>query len=147
MENGINWWPMVAGAFVPLIIGAIYYGPLFGRTWMQSLGLTEEKLKEANPVLIYGVALFFSFLLSMFINFNIELTHKEVGDACELVYGSFHTFKHGALHGFFVGLFAAMPVLVTNSLFQRNSWKNITINAGYWLLTFTLMGGLLDAWN
>ncbi len=147
MENGINWLPMVVAAFIPLVIGAIYYGPVLGKAWMNSLGFTKEDLKGGNMIVIYGTSLVLAFFLAMAINFNIELNHKEVNDAGELVYGSFHTFKHGSLHGFFGGLFIAIPVLVTNSLFQKNSWKNIMINVGYWLLTFTLMGGLLDAWN
>ncbi|MBT8229709.1 MAG: DUF1761 domain-containing protein, partial [Bacteroidia bacterium] len=110
-------------------------------------GYTEEDLQGANMPLIYGVALVLAFLLAMGINFNIELSHKECSDAGDVIYGSFHTFKHGALHGFFTCLFLAIPVLVTNSLFQRNSWKNILINAGYWFIAFSLMGGLVDAWN
>ncbi|NNF22123.1 MAG: DUF1761 domain-containing protein [Saprospiraceae bacterium] len=147
MENGINWLPMIVAAFIPLVLGAIYYGPLFGKPWMASLGFTEEDLQGANMPLIYGVALVLAFLLAMGINFNIELSHKECSDAGDVIYGSFHTFKHGALHGFFTCLFLAIPVLVTNSLFQRNSWKNILINAGYWFIAFSLMGGLVDAWN
>ncbi|NNE27902.1 MAG: DUF1761 domain-containing protein [Saprospiraceae bacterium] len=147
MENGINWLPMIVAALIPLVIGAIYYGPLFGKAWMSSLGITEEDLKDANMPLIYGTALVLSFLVAMGLDFNIELTHKECSEAGEIVWGSFHTFKHGMLHGFFTAVFLAIPVLVNNSLFQRNSWKNILINVGYWALTFALMGGLLDAWN
>ena len=147
MEESINWLPMIVAAIIPMVLGAIYYGPLFGRQWMSSLGITEDDLKGANMPLIYGIAFVVAFLIAMGLNFNIELNHKEVNSAGELVYGSFHTFKHGALHGFITFFFLAAPVLISNSMFQRNSWKNIFINLGYWALVFALMGGLLDAWN
>jgi len=143
----VNWIPMIVGAFIPLVVGAIYYGPLLGKSWMDSLGFTEEDLKGGNMAITYGVAFVFAFLLSMALNFTIEGLHKGINDAGEIIFNSDHNFKHGAFHGFFMGLMIAIPVLVTNSLFQRNNWKNILINVGYWLLTFTLMGGLLDAWN
>jgi hypothetical protein len=31
-------------------------------------------------------------------------------------------------------------------LFERRSWKYIFINAGYWILTLTLMGGIICAY-
>lgn len=48
MESGINWIPIIVGALVPMVVGAIYYGPLFGKSWMESLGFTEDDLKKAN---------------------------------------------------------------------------------------------------
>jgi hypothetical protein len=59
-------------------------------------------------------------------------------------YGSaYRTFKHGALHGFMSGLFFAFPVIGINSLFERKSWKYIFIHAGFWIVTLTLMGGII----
>lgn len=147
MEDSINWLPMIVAAFIPLVLGALYYGPIFGKQWMASLGFTEEDLTGANMALIYGIALVLSFFIAFGLNVSIELTHKDCNDVGEVIYGSFHTFKHGAFHGFFMFLLLAAPVLINNSMFQRNSWKNIFINLGYWALAFTLMGGLVDAWN
>lgn len=146
MEN-FNWLPVIVASFIPMIVGGIYYGPVMGKVWMNSLGFTEDDLKGGNLVIMYGVALLLSFFLSFGINLITELVHKDVNDAGELIFASFHTFKHGAFHGFFLGLMMAVPVIVTNSIFQRNTAKNILINVLYWLITFTLMGGLLDAWN
>jgi hypothetical protein len=59
----------------------------------------------------------------------------------------FRTFKHGALHGFMVGLFVALPILGTNALFERKNAKYIFINSGYWIITLTIMGGIICAWR
>ena len=147
MEISINWIPIIVAALIPMVIGAIYYGPIFGRAWMSSLGITEEDLKDANMAVIYGVALVLSFLLSMGIDFTIEFTHIQCSETGDMIFGSYHTFKHGMLHGVLLAICFAVPVLVNNSLFQRNSAKNILINLGYWVLTFAVMGGLLDVWR
>lgn len=143
-----NIVPVIVAAFIPVIVGFLYYNPkAFGTAWMNSLGMTEEELqKDFNMPVVMGVSLVLAFMLAFFTDALIEMSHKEVVDGA-LVYGSFHTFKHGALHGAMYGIFLAMPVLVTNGLFERKSWKNLLINTGYWVLTLALIGGLTDAWN
>ncbi len=142
----INYLFVALAGLVPMIIGSLYYGPVMGKQWMDSLGFTEKDVQGGNMPVIFGVSILFSMILAFAMKMNIELTHKEVNDAGQLVFGSFHTFKHGALHGLFTGLMLGIPALISNSLFQRNTGKNIIINVAYWLLTFTLMGGILDAW-
>ena len=60
---------------------------------------------------------------------------------------AFMTFKHGALHGSMLGLFVALPVFATNALFEMKSFKYVAINAGYWIVTMALMGGIINAWT
>ena len=59
----------------------------------------------------------------------------------------FRTFKHGALHGGLVGGFIGLPILVINGLFERKGFKYGLINAGYWIITLAIMGGILCQWG
>ena len=134
-----NILAIIIAALIPMIMGFIYYHPkVFGKAWMNSLGITEADLKGGNMAVIFGVSLLMSFLLSWFILINVDGPGQE---------GQYDSFKHGAFHGFEIGLLVAMPVLVTNGLFERKKLKNLAINTGYWLLTLTIMGGVLDALN
>lgn len=134
-----NFLAIILAALVPMIMGFIYYHPkVFGKAWMESLGLTEEDLKKGNMAVIFGVSLLMSLLLSLFMLNNVDSPGQE---------GDFDSFKHGAFHGALIGLLVAMPVLVTSGLFERKSLKNLAINAVYWIITITLMGGVLDALN
>ena len=54
------------------------------------------------------------------------------------------TFKHGAFHGGFLGLFVALPLIVQKALFEQRGLKYTLINVGYWVVTLALMGGILD---
>ena len=64
MDN-INWLSMGLAIITPLFIGFFYYHKaLFGKAWMDSIGMTNEKAKEANKAVIFGVSIIFSFLLS-----------------------------------------------------------------------------------
>ncbi|MYI84759.1 MAG: DUF1761 domain-containing protein, partial [Rhodothermaceae bacterium] len=40
-----NWIAFVIAIFLPMIIGSLWYGPLFGKMWMRMMNLTEEKIK------------------------------------------------------------------------------------------------------
>ena len=138
MEN-VNWLSMGIATIIPMVVGFIYYHPkLFGTAWMNSLGITEEDIKKQNMAKTYGIAIMMSFLLSFFlINFNNSPGQE----------GEFDSFKHGAFHGLFLTVVIAMPILMTNGLFELKNLKNIFINIGYWLITLVLMGGVLDVMN
>ena len=122
-----------------MVMGFIYYNKaLFGKAWMDSIGMTEEKAKQANMGLVMDISLVMSFLIAFFMmNFCNGLGQE----------GEFDTFKHGVAHGVIISFFFVIPIFITNGLFEQKSWKNMIINAGYWIITLALMGGILDAMN
>ncbi|KQO32784.1 hypothetical protein ASF10_20235 [Flavobacterium sp. Leaf82] len=159
----MNFLPFFASALITLVTGFIWYNPkVFGTIWMRESGLTEESLKNGNMIKIFGLTYIFSLMMTMVISAltihqsgavgmvggpPLIETAKPSFAAFMADYGTaYRTFKHGALHGFISGLFFAFPMLAINGLFERRSWKYIFINAGYWILTLTLMGGIICAY-
>jgi hypothetical protein len=155
-----------AAALVPMIVGFIWYNPrIFGKAWMNASGMTEEKMKGANMFKIFGVTFLFSLMLAVFMIavvihqahiFSILGTQPDSSDPnsqssvlmkqiMDLYGNSYRTFKHGAFHGTLAGIFLALPLLGINALFERKSFKYIFINAGYWIISMALMGGILCA--
>ncbi len=143
----LNIFAIIVAALVPNVLGAIYYGPLFGKPWLASLGFTKQDMEGRNEGLIYGSALLLSLVVSFFLKFNIEFMHKNVNDAGEMIFNSFHQFGHGALHAGMFALTLVAPVIISLGLFQKSTGKNILLNVVFWVLCFALMGGILDAWN
>lgn len=163
----MNFLTLALAALVPLVIGFIWYGPLlFQNAWMKQLGFTNESLKGGNMLLIFILSYLFSFLLALMLQTVVihqmgaysaimpagasELT----GDA--LTYyedfmskfgASYRTFKHGVLHGALAGIFLILPVLATQAMFERKTVKYVVINAGYWIVTIALMGGIICQWG
>ena len=134
-----NLLAIVIAALIPMFMGFIYYHPkVFGKAWMDSLGFKEEDMKKGNMGVILGISLVMSILLSMFLLVNVDGPGQE---------GPFDSFKHGAFHGTLIGFMVAMPVLVTNGLFERKNLKNLAINTVYWVITLALMAGVIDALN
>ena len=162
----INFLIFALAALIPLIMGFIWYGPLLSQNaWMKQLGFTEESLKGGNMALIFILCYVFSFLMAFFLQFIVihqtgvysslmESGATELsGDALTYFndfmakYGTnYRTFKHGALHGTLSGIFFILPVLATQAMFERKTVKYIAINAGYWIVTLALMGGIICQW-
>jgi hypothetical protein len=123
--------------------------------------MTEEKAKGANMLKVFGLTILFSFMIAFILEFLVihqfgasgmiggdPSVAKPSYAAFMADYGTaYRTFKHGALHGFMTGLFLALPLIGINSLFERKSWKYILINGGYFIVCFTIMGGILCAWE
>jgi hypothetical protein len=158
-----NYLAVLVAAVVPMVVGFLWYNPkLFGNVWMREAGMTEEKMRSVNMGVIFGVSFVLAILLSFFTQ---VLTIHQMGaigmiggdPALEGVlpsfqafmddYGNtFRTYRHGALHGFMAGIFIVLPIIGINGMFERQSWKHILINVGYWTVTLTIMGAIVCGW-
>jgi len=143
----INFIAIIIAALVPNVLGAISFQALFGKQWLNSLNFTEEDMKGRNDALIYGSALLLSFVVAFFLNIIIELTHKDVSAEGELIFASFQTFGHGAIHGVGLAVGLVLPVVICLGLFQKAKGSNILLNSIFWLLCFAIMGGIVDNWS
>ncbi len=156
----INFIALLLAALSTLVVGFIWYHPnVFGTIWMKESGMTEDKMKGSNMILIFGMSIFYAFLISFVLQMLVVHQWGAMGmiggdptkalpsySAFMSDYGTaFRTFKHGALHGFMTGLFFALPVIGVGALYERRSWKYVLIAGGYWVITCMIMGGIICA--
>ena len=45
MLTEVNFLAVAVAALAPMVIGGIWYGPLFGKLWMSAHGYTPERLE------------------------------------------------------------------------------------------------------
>ncbi len=155
----INWIPIVLSGLVPMVIGFLWYGPLFGKAWMQETGMTKEKAQGMNMVKVMSLAL----LMSLFVATALmPIVIHQMGvfsvlqgvNGAEDIYKNFikdystnfRTFKHGAFHGVLTSIFIALPVTAMASLWERKSFKYVAINVGFWIVCLAIMGGIICQW-
>ena len=145
MEPNFNILAIIVAGLVPMVLGALWYGPIFGKQWLSSMGKTNEEMEPNNMALSYGGALLVAMLISFSLKSIIEFMHKGV-EAGELVLNSDHNFGHGAMHGAFLCAFLIVPVIISLSIFHKMAPKTVILNVLFWIITFAIMGGILDAW-
>ena len=107
-------------------LGALWYGPLFGRAWMNAVGTTADAIRRgSSPVRVYGA----TFVLGLIASYVFGLyLGPDPGRAFAVVLGAA------------AGLFWVATALATNYLFERRPIRLIVINGGYHAVRFTLIG-------
>ena len=115
----VNLLAVLVAGIVPMIIGALWYGPLFGKRWMALMETTEEELREGfNPLKTHGLG----FLLSLVTAFVLAQLLAE--------------YAGGAMVGVHVGLMAlvafVLPVSHQSVAYEGRkaglAWLNILYN-------------------
>ena len=107
-------------------LGGLWYGPLFGKAWMEENGFTVENLKrDFNPLKLYGITFIISALASyvfgMFLGPDPDLG-----------------FAVGA--GLAAGVFWVAGSFATSYLFEGKTLRHFLINGGYHVVQFGLIG-------
>lgn len=130
--ESINYFAVFVAALSAFVIGGLWYSVLFSKVWMNENGFDDDKLKSGNMAIIFGGSFIFSFIIS--------LVHA-------LVLGPKREAIDGATTGLIIGLFWVATAMGITYLFERKSLKLFFINAGYHIVTFTIIGLILGAWN
>ncbi len=129
--SDLNPWAIVVATLAGFLIGGVWYSQaLFGRSWRRAAGLSEEDLKSRNPAIIFGG----SFVLILIAAVELAMF---LGEGANLAWGV----GAGALVA--VWVVCGLGVLY---LFECRPASLFLVNAGYWLVTFAVMGGVLAAW-
>ena len=134
MENvAINFGAVIAAALSMFVMGGLWYSPaLFGKLWAKENGFTEDFVNGGNKLKIFGG----SFLLSLIMAFNLA----------GFVSG-YQDWTWGLLGGFLAGFGWLAMGLGVLYLFERRSLKLFLINAGYFVVSFLVMGLILGFWK
>lgn len=144
----INVIAIVASGVIHMIIGALWYGPIFGKQWMALVDMTEEQINNADQnriIKTYGVsflnALIMAFVLAYAVDIVLNIRFGQVPPpALDLI-------TTGLKTGFFAWLGFIATTLLTNGLYEDKPIKLWTINAGYWLMTLVTIGAVIALWR
>ena len=46
----INYWAVLGAAVVNMVVGSLWFGPLFGKMWKNLMGFTDESMKKMSSL-------------------------------------------------------------------------------------------------
>lgn len=130
-----NYLAVLVAAVAYWILGAIWFGVLFGKQWMAYQGWTEEMVtKMGAPVAPYIV----SFLLNLLIAFTLA-------QVC--AWRGAYTASRGASLGILLWIGFVGPTAYTTYMYAMRPKGLFAIDQFYPLVGFCIMGAILGAWN
>jgi hypothetical protein len=137
----INYVAVLAAAVVSMVVGFLWYGPLFGKMWIKGMGWTKadmEKAKKKGMAKQYGL-MFVGSLVMAYV-----LAHATVFAAA---YTHMMGVPAGLMSGLWNWLGFVAPVTLGSVLWEGKSWKMWALNNGYYLVTLLAMGVVLAVWT
>jgi hypothetical protein len=124
---------VVIAAAAQCLLGAVWYGVIFKKSWRKLVGLAEDqkpKNQLAGVVASFIGCFLLSFVLAHILGWKMSLTAMD-GAAIGLV----------CWFGFMA------PPLFVQHVFENRPANLFAINAGYWLLAMALGGAILAAFH
>ena len=128
MLRSLPYWFILLAAFWSMVLGGLWYGPFFGKIWMQLSGFKKSQ-KPSSSVLFRSYSLMFlgslitAFVLAYFFTFFPILS-----------------WSSALLYSFYIwfGFFA--PVMLGSFLWENKPFTLYLINVGYWFVALLGMG-------
>lgn len=146
MELALNYGAVLVSGILAVVIGFLWYGPVFGRVWMKEVGFTDADATatKADPAkmnamyrsyAITAVAgLVMAFVLGNFISMASAVTGMT-----------------GVMVGFGTAIMAwlgfILPISLNSVLWEGRTGKYWLVVAGYYLFTLLIQSGILSLWT
>ncbi len=139
----IHFLPILVCAIISMVVGMIWYGPLFGKTWARLIGADPDcmtdpiKRKEANKkamplyVIQFVLALLQIWVLSQFIAAGVSAS--------------------GLITSIWLWLGFIVPSVAGGSMWnndtRKNNWTKFFLTAGFQLVLAIAFGLILNVWR
>ena len=139
----IHFLPVLVCAIVSIILGSLWYGPIFGKTWMRLMKVDADCMtdpvkrkaaqKQAMPLYLI------QFLLSLL----------EIWVLAKFIASGFSSSGLCTALWIFVGF--VLPMAAQGSMWnndtKKDNWTRFSIVAGFNLVLFIVFGLILSVWR
>jgi hypothetical protein len=141
----INYWAVLVSGAVAMVLGGLWYGPLFGKIWMKGQGWDPgnkeqmEKVKQsAGPAYaqMFVLSLVQAFVFAHVLwAFNGALSEK------------MSPLVAGLQGGLWMWLGFIVPIKYGDKLWNGKQFKYVAIDLGYYLVLLMVIGVILASWK
>ena len=135
--GALNYYAIAAAAASSIVIGFIWYGPLFGTAWMKEMGVAPDF--KPDPSLMQRSLLLMTVgavLTALALASALHIAGSRAPAALQGLATAL-----GAWAGFYV------PMLLGGVAWENRSWKWFRINAGYHLMALLAAAMILAYWR
>ena len=139
----VNYLAILLSAVANMVLGFVWYGPLFGKQWIALMGWSKEEMEKGKIKMqkegwkTYLLA----FIGSLIMGYVL---------AQSLVFASAYLDVSGIGAGLMVGFWSWLgfiaPITLGSVLWEGKSWKLWFLLNSYYLISLLIMGSILALW-
>jgi hypothetical protein len=134
--SNVNWLAVIVCAVASMVIGFIWYGPLFSEPWEKITGWTKEKiaaLQKNKMPMNYLMAYLLAFVIALVLAVALLATNSQgVGE--------------GIVTAIVLWVGFTGATIGVNMVFERRPLTLFGIEAGYHLVTLVVYAIILSVW-
>lgn len=131
----VNFIAVFVCAIVSMVIGSVWYGPLWGKTWTKLVGITKEDMEKGKKTMPQTYAVMF--VASLVTSFVLAVT---------ISMAPVSGLMTGITAAFWVWLGFVAAVKLSDVLFEKKPVKLYFIEIGYYLVFLLIAGGIIGTW-
>ncbi len=139
----VNYLAVLASAVFMMVLGGLWYGPLFGKKWIALMGFDQQKVADMQAQGMGAMWKSYALMALGALIMSYVLAHG-------LIFGNAYLGTSGVSGGlqgaFWYWLGFVVPVSMGSVLWEGKSWTLWTINAGYYLVGMLIIGSILSVW-
>lgn len=132
----ISFLAVLGSMILSVVLGFMWYGPLFGKQWMALSGIAMPAEKPAFSTMVRPmiISIIGAFLMAVCLTYSIAYGGAFMGRT---------GIGMGIQAAFWNWLGFMVPTQLSLVAWEGKPWKLFAIHAGYWLVLLMLMGILI----
>ncbi len=135
----INYLAILVASVLAMGLGALWYGPLFGKKWLEVIGADSEDLQKREEMQKSAGPLYLvQFILTLF---QVLVLTWLIGE---------NTALNGIEHSLWIWAAFIIPTIAAGAMWNNDAknvkWARFLITGGYQLVTFLIFGLILTFW-
>lgn len=132
----VNYLAVLVSAIAAMVVGFLWYGPLFGKLWIGLMGITKKQMEEGKKkgmgksyAILFVSSLVFAYILAHFVKY---LSAATVGDAISAA--------------FWIWLGFIATIALGSVLWEGRPWKLYFLNVAYQFVALAIQAIILTLW-
>ncbi|GBF39081.1 DUF1761 domain-containing protein [Leptospira johnsonii] len=138
----LNYLAILVGVLANVVIGFLWFGPIFGKVWMKEMGYENMEPDTKSMMKSMGIMIVGSFLTAYVLAHSLFVWKPSSWN----LPGDGPAWMYGAYAAFYIWLGFYIPMLLGSVAWESRSWKLFFINAGYNLVSLAAIGQILAVW-
>lgn len=130
----VNWLAVIVATVAAMIIGYLWYGPIFGKMWLAGMGKTQEEVRESGSSLAIPISAVTALITALVLAVVMNAAGAD-------------TLSEGIVWGLFASLGFIATSQMNNAVYEGRNSTVTALYVFYQLVTLAVMGAIIGVWQ